>query len=66
MRRRGWLLRPGGGRGGGRTDMEILWPLGLTFVLGMAYNVGGMVLFVVVGVALTVVFKALGDTASKR
>jgi hypothetical protein len=45
---------------------ELVWPLGLVLVLGVAYNVGGMLLFVVVGVALTVVFKALGDAAGRR
>lgn len=46
--------------------MEILWPLGLTLVLGLAYNVGGMPLFVVVGLGLAAVFKFLGDAAAKR
>ncbi len=43
--------------------MEILWPLGLVLVLGLAYNFGGMLLCVAVSVALTLVFKALGDHA---
>ncbi|HEY2085499.1 MAG TPA: hypothetical protein VGH54_05620 [Mycobacterium sp.] len=46
--------------------MEILWPLGLVLVLGLAKIEGGWPLLIVVSVGLALVFKALGDAAAKR
>jgi hypothetical protein len=46
--------------------VEILWPLGLVLVLGLAKIEGGWPLLIVVALGLTLVFKALGDAAAKR
>jgi hypothetical protein len=39
--------------------MLLLYPLGLTAVLGLSYNTGGWALLIVVSAAISLVFSAL-------
>jgi hypothetical protein len=45
---------------------ELVWPVGAALILGAAHVMGGMVLLIVVAVAMTWVFKVLGDSARRR
>lgn len=45
---------------------ELVWPLSAFGVLFAAYQLGGMPVFLVVGVAGICLFKVLGDVAGRR
>ena len=45
---------------------DLAWLLGAALIMGLVYEFGGLPLFVIIGVAAILVFKALGDSAAKR